>query len=181
LVEQGADTVEGASAGRMPPAEATDAMEARGQDVLEEAAEELEGFQIDVGPLAGGAAAIRPTQSAVGQEGQAPIAGGGLEDVTGVGAGQEGEEPEVVGEAIQDCVGRDFFLCMGRRIEVGTGGATGTRARRSVPSLKLAGAGGNENRSNQRDSRVANPIRPAPPRSGFVQPVTPANAGELSR
>jgi hypothetical protein len=28
LVKQGADTVEGASAGRMPPAEATDAMEA---------------------------------------------------------------------------------------------------------------------------------------------------------
>jgi len=39
LVEQGGDTVEGASAGRMQPAEATDAMEARGEDVLEEPAE----------------------------------------------------------------------------------------------------------------------------------------------
>jgi hypothetical protein len=54
LLEQGADTVEGASAGRMPPAEATDAMEARRQDVLQETAEELEGLQIDVLPLAGG-------------------------------------------------------------------------------------------------------------------------------
>ena len=57
LVEQGAHAVEGASAGRMPPAEATDATEARGQDVLEEPAEELERLQIDVLPLAGGAAA----------------------------------------------------------------------------------------------------------------------------
>jgi len=54
LVEQGADTVEAASAGRMQPAEAADAMEACGQDVLEEPAEELERFQIDVLPLAGG-------------------------------------------------------------------------------------------------------------------------------
>jgi len=109
------------------------------------------------------------------------IAGGGLEDVTLLRAGQEGEETQVVGEAIQDCVGRDFFLCMGREVKVGTGGATGTRARRSASNLKPAGAGGNENRSNQRDSRVANPIRPAPPRSGFVQPVVPANAGKPSR
>jgi len=54
LVEQGADTVESASAGRMPPAEATDAMEARREDVLEEPAEELERLQLDVQPLAGG-------------------------------------------------------------------------------------------------------------------------------
>jgi len=80
LVKQGADTVEGASAGRMQPAEAADAMEARGQDVLEEPAEELERFQIDVRPVAGGAVAIGPAQSPIGQEGQAVIAGGGLED-----------------------------------------------------------------------------------------------------
>jgi hypothetical protein len=54
LVQQGADAVEGASAGRVQPAEATDAMEARGEDVLEEPAEELERLQIDVPPLAGG-------------------------------------------------------------------------------------------------------------------------------
>ena len=54
LVEQGADTVESASAGRMQPAEAADAMEARREDVLEETAEELERFQIDVLPLGGG-------------------------------------------------------------------------------------------------------------------------------
>ena len=146
-MEQGAHAVEGASAGRVQPTEAADAMEARGQHVLKEAAEELERFQIDVPPLAGGAAAIGPAQSAVGQERQATIAGGGLEDVTLLRAGQEGEEAEVVGEAIQDCVGRDFFLFMGREVKVGTGGATGTRARRSVPNLKPAGAGGNENRS----------------------------------
>jgi hypothetical protein len=50
--------------------------------VLEEAAEELERLQIDVGPLAGGAVAVRPAQSTVGQEGEATVAGGGLEDVT---------------------------------------------------------------------------------------------------
>ena len=75
-MQQGADAVEGASAGRVQPAEATDAMEARGEDVLEEPAEELERFQIDVPPLAGGAVAVRPAQSAVGQEGEAAIAGG---------------------------------------------------------------------------------------------------------
>jgi hypothetical protein len=53
LVEQGAHAVEGASAGRVQPTEAADAMEARGQDVLEEPAEELERLQIDVLPLAG--------------------------------------------------------------------------------------------------------------------------------
>ena len=68
LMKQGAHTVEGASARRMEPAEATDAMEACGQDVLEEAAEEFEGFQIDVDPLAGGGVAIGPAQSARGEE-----------------------------------------------------------------------------------------------------------------
>jgi len=66
LVEQGADAVEGASAGWVEPAEAADAMEARGQDVLEEAAEELERLQIDMGPAAGGTVTIRPAQAAVG-------------------------------------------------------------------------------------------------------------------
>ena len=75
-MEQGAHAVEGASAGRVQPTEAADAMEARGQHVLKEAAEELERFQIDVPPLAGGAVAVRPAQSAVGQEGEAAIAGG---------------------------------------------------------------------------------------------------------
>jgi hypothetical protein len=86
-----------------------------------------------------------------------------------LGAGQQGEETQVLGEAIQDCVGRDFFLCMGRRIKVGTGGATGTRARRSAPNVKPGSAGANENRSRPEDRRVAHPIRLAPPRSGFVQ------------
>jgi hypothetical protein len=93
-----------------------------------------------------------------------------------LGAGQEREEAQVLGEAIQDCVGRDFFLCMGRRIEVGTGGATGTGARRSAPSLKPASAGGNENRSFGNDRRVTDPLRPAPPRSGFVQPDAGGNS-----
>jgi hypothetical protein len=94
-----------------------------------------------------------------------------------LGAGQQGQQAQIVGEAIQDCVGGDFFLCMGRRIEVGTGGATGTRARRSAPSLKPRRPGGNENRPSQRKGRVAAQLRPAPPRSGFVQP----NAGGNSR
>ena len=98
--------------------------------------------------------------------------------VTVLRSGLEGKEAEVVGEAIQDCVGRDFFLCMGRRIKVGTGGAMGTRARRSAPSVKPGSAGANENPSRPGERRVAHPIRPAPPRSGFVQqPVKELFAG----
>jgi hypothetical protein len=90
LLEQGADTVEGASAGRMPPAEATDAMEARRQDVLQETAEELGGDEVGrLGVMFTELADTRP--------------------VALLGTGQEGEETQVVGEAIQDCVGRDFF------------------------------------------------------------------------
>jgi hypothetical protein len=37
-----------------------------------------------------------------------------------LGTGLEGEEPKVVGEAIQDCVERDFFLFMGRSVRFGT-------------------------------------------------------------
>jgi len=89
--------------------------------------------------------------------------------VTFLGAGQEGQETQVVGEAIQDCVGRDFFLCMGRSVRLGLGGTAGTRARRSAPNLTGGRPSGNENRSSPRQSRAADPLPPAPPRSGFVQ------------
>jgi hypothetical protein len=52
LVEQGAHAVEGASVGRVQPAKAVEPLEARGQDTLEEAAEELARFQIDLRPTA---------------------------------------------------------------------------------------------------------------------------------
>ena len=53
----------------------------RGQDVLEEAAEELEGFEVDVLPGAGAAVAEGPAQPSIGQELEWAIAGGGFEHV----------------------------------------------------------------------------------------------------
>src|ERR1035441_6404461 len=57
-------------------------MEAAGQDVLEEATEELEGLQVDRLPGAGAAVAKGPAQSSIGQELELAVAGGGLEHVT---------------------------------------------------------------------------------------------------
>jgi hypothetical protein len=137
--------------------------------VLEEPAEELEGFQIDVGPLAGGAVAIGPTQSAIGEEIQATIAGGGLEDVTVSGSGAGGGGGGGRRRSDSGLRRARLFLCMGREVKVGIGGATGTRAPRSAPSLELGRRRGNENRSNRTDGGGADPIQPAPPQSGFVQ------------
>ena len=81
-LEQGADAVELDALGGMEPAEAADAMETERQDMLEEAADELEGLEVDMTPGAGAAVAERPTQSALGQELELPVAGGGFEDVT---------------------------------------------------------------------------------------------------
>jgi hypothetical protein len=82
LFEEGADALEVLAAGRMKPTEQTDAMETGGQDVLEEAAEEFERFQIEVTPLASLALTVRPADAAVGQEMEGAVGGGGLEDVT---------------------------------------------------------------------------------------------------
>jgi hypothetical protein len=49
---------------------------------LEEAADEFEGFEVEVAPLAGLALTVRPADAAVGQEVEGAVGGGGLEDVT---------------------------------------------------------------------------------------------------
>ena len=82
LIQQGADAVEVFATGRMKPTEEADAMETLREDVLEEAAEQFEGFQIQVSGLAGAAVAIGPTQASGGQEADATVGGGGLKDVT---------------------------------------------------------------------------------------------------
>jgi hypothetical protein len=56
-------------------------VEAGGQDVLEEAADELEGFQFDMSPGTGAAVAKRPAQPPVRQELELAVAGGGLEHI----------------------------------------------------------------------------------------------------
>ena len=81
LVEEGPDPVELGPRGGMQPAEATDAMEAGGQDMLEEPAEQFGGFQIEVGGATGGAVAVGPADATVGTELEGAVAGGGLEDV----------------------------------------------------------------------------------------------------
>lgn len=83
LVEQSADAVEADFGGRVEPAEGAHAGEVAGQDVLEETAEPLVGFQGQGGELAGLAVAVRPVQAAVGQLLDEAVAGGGFEDVTG--------------------------------------------------------------------------------------------------
>jgi putative addiction module component (TIGR02574 family) len=65
----------------MEPAETTYAVEALGEDVLEEAANQFEGFQIDVLPVAGVAVPVAPAHAAIWKQGQIPVASGGLEDV----------------------------------------------------------------------------------------------------
>ena len=81
LVEEGPDAVELGPGGGMQPAEATDAMEAGGQDMLEEPADQLGGFQIEVGGAAGGAVAVGPADATVGTKLEGAVTGGGLEDV----------------------------------------------------------------------------------------------------
>jgi len=81
LAEQGAHPIELGAGGGVKPAEATDAVEARRQDVLEETADQLEGFQVQVLFTPRGAVAIAPAHPAIGEQGQVPIAGGGFEDV----------------------------------------------------------------------------------------------------
>jgi hypothetical protein len=63
------------------PTEAADAVEVGGQDVLEEAAKELEGMEVDVPPGASAALTERPAEPAIGQALEWAVAGGGLEDV----------------------------------------------------------------------------------------------------
>ena len=63
--EQGAHAFELGASARMQPAKAAHAMEAAGQDVLEEATEELEGLQVDGLPGAGAAVAKGPAQRGV--------------------------------------------------------------------------------------------------------------------
>ena len=79
--EQGAHALELGPPARMQPPEAADAMEAAGQDVLKETAEELEGLEVDVLPGAGATVAKGPAQSSIGQELELAVAGGGFEHV----------------------------------------------------------------------------------------------------
>jgi len=90
-VKQGADAVELDAGSGVKPAEAADAMKAGGQDVLEEAADQLEGFQVQVLFTARGAVAVTPAHPAtclpkprrrqVGEQREVAVAGSGLEDV----------------------------------------------------------------------------------------------------
>ncbi|HOC01813.1 MAG TPA: hypothetical protein PKM43_24070, partial [Verrucomicrobiota bacterium] len=73
--EQGADAVEFDAGGGVEPAEAPDAMKAGGQDMLEDTADQLEGFEIDVLWAACGAVSIRPAHPAIREQGQVAVAG----------------------------------------------------------------------------------------------------------
>jgi hypothetical protein len=83
LVEQGADAVEADFGGGMEVAEGAGAGEVGWQDMLEEAAHELQGLQRQGCEFAGFAVAVDPLEFALGQESEEAIGGGGLEDVTG--------------------------------------------------------------------------------------------------
>ncbi len=76
LAEQGAHPIELGAGGGVKPAEATDAVEAGRQDVLEETADQLEGFQVQVLFTPRGAVAIAPAHPAIGEQGKSrsPVA-----------------------------------------------------------------------------------------------------------
>jgi len=65
----------------MEPSEASDAVEALGKDVLEEASDELEGFEVDMTVLAGVAFTVRPSQTAIGKKCHGSVSRRGLEHV----------------------------------------------------------------------------------------------------
>ncbi len=65
----------------MKPAEEPDSMEAGGEDMLEEAAQQFLGRHVLVSRLAGGALAVRPADASIGEQFQGAIAGGGFENV----------------------------------------------------------------------------------------------------
>lgn len=81
LLEEGADAVEFDAGGGVQPTEAADAMEAGGQDVLEEATDEFVRLQVEVLPATRGALPIAPAHPAIGEQREVAVAGGGLEDV----------------------------------------------------------------------------------------------------
>ena len=81
LLEQGAHAVELGPRGRMQPAEATDAMKAGRQDVLEEAPDQFVGLQVDVLAAARGALPLPPPYASVGEQREIAVAGGGFEHV----------------------------------------------------------------------------------------------------
>ena len=82
FAQQRPDTVELDACGRMKPAEETNAMETRRQDMLEKAADEFVWGQFGLLPLASAAVAIRPEEPTIGQEMEATISSGGLKDIT---------------------------------------------------------------------------------------------------
>ena len=83
LAEQGADAVAAHLGGGMEPAETAHAGKIGRQDVLEEAAQPVEGVELNGGVAAGLAVAVGPADFALGQQGHGVIIGGGLEDVAG--------------------------------------------------------------------------------------------------
>ncbi len=111
LMEEGANAVEVLASGWMEPAEEANAVEILRENVLEEAADQFERFEVEVAALAGGAVAVRPAEAAVGEEGQGAVGRGGLEDVTaqileGGLSGTDGmdvDDPALFPEASREC------------------------------------------------------------------------------
>ena len=83
LFQQGAHTVAADFSGRMKPAKEPHPAKAFGQDVLEKTADEFRGFQSHGLALARVGVAVGPEDPAGRQLLQLPVAGSGLEDVTG--------------------------------------------------------------------------------------------------
>ena len=67
----------------MKPAEEPDPMKAGGKDMLEEAAQQFGGRQVQVSWLAGVALAVRPAHSPVEEQFQGAVARGGFDRVKG--------------------------------------------------------------------------------------------------
>ena len=80
--EQGTHALEFGACARMQPSKAAYSMKAGWQNVLEEAAKELEGFKLNMPPSSCAALAKGPEQSPIGQESEFPVASGGFEYVT---------------------------------------------------------------------------------------------------
>jgi hypothetical protein len=106
--------------------------------------EELDGAQGLGGALTGEAAlgfemdevlaeilAAEPVGRAVKVFGQLAYAG----PVTLLAAVLEGQQSQIIGETVQDCVGGTFFICISTRLQFVVDGLPGVNARRTVSSL----------------------------------------------
>jgi hypothetical protein len=93
--------------------------------------------------------------------------------VTLLAAGLERQQGQILGEAVQDCVGGTFFICID--LQVNVDGLPCVSARRAVSGLREPRSKANAKPNRQRAKCEAAGALSSPSRSGFVQQVAGAN------